>query len=116
MLGWDITDYGLGDFKKVGFALITLRNGHQNNPKYKKVYAEKLLMLEEGQHSPMHFHWKKSEDIINRGGGTLLIHVYNADEKEELADTPVCVNSDGRSYYVPAGTAVELKPSESITL
>ena len=57
MLGWDITDYGLGDFEKVGFALITLRNGNQNNPKYKKVYAEKLLMLKEGQHSPMHFHW-----------------------------------------------------------
>lgn len=28
MLGWDITDYGLGDFEKVGFALITLRNGN----------------------------------------------------------------------------------------
>ena len=64
MLGWDITDYGLGDFEKVGFALITLRNGNQHNPKYKKVYAEKLLMLKEGQHSPMHFHWVKSEDII----------------------------------------------------
>ncbi|MGF6991384.1 D-lyxose ketol-isomerase [Lachnospiraceae bacterium PM6-15] len=53
MLGWDITDYGLGDFDKVGFALITLRNGNQTNPKYKKTYAEKLLMLKEGQHSPM---------------------------------------------------------------
>ncbi len=42
--------------------------------------------------------------------------MYNADENEELADTPVCVNSDGRSYYVPAGTGIELKPGESITL
>lgn len=24
MLGWDITDYGLGNFEKVGFALVTL--------------------------------------------------------------------------------------------
>ena len=115
MLGWDITDYGLGDFEKVGFALITLRNGNQNNPKYKKVYAEKLLMLKEGQHSPMHFHWKKSEDIINRGGGTMIIHVYN-DKDGTLDDTDVLVNSDGRSYYVPAGTGVELNPGESITL
>lgn len=115
MLGWDITDYGLGDFEKVGFALITLRNGNQNNPKYKKVYAEKLLMLKEGQHSPMHFHWVKSEDIINRGGGTLIIHVYN-DDNGELGDTDVLVNSDGRSYYVPAGTGVLLHPGESITL
>ncbi len=115
MLGWDITDYGLGDFDKVGFALITLRNGNQNNPKYKKIYAEKLLMLKEGQHSPMHFHWKKSEDIINRGGGTLIIHVYN-DKEGELDDTDVLVNADGRSYYVKAGTGVLLHPGESITL
>lgn len=45
ILGWDITDYGLGNFEKIGFALITLRNGNQNNPKYKKTYAAKLLML-----------------------------------------------------------------------
>lgn len=116
MLGWDITDYGLGDFNKVGFSLITLRNGNQNNPKYQKVYAEKLLMLKEGQHSPMHFHWKKSEDIINRGGGTLIIHVYNDTGDGGLADTDVLVNFDGRSYYVPAGTGVLLHPGESITL
>ena len=116
MIGWDITDYGLGDWEKVGFALITLRNGSQTDDKYKKVYAEKLLMLKEGQHAPMHYHWMKSEDIINRGGGTVVIKVYNADENDELADTDVLVNSDGRSYYVPAGTDVELKPGESITL
>lgn len=64
----------------------------------------------------MHFHWNKSEDIINRGGGTLLLHIYNDDGEGGLADTDVLVNSDGRSYYVPAGTAVELNPGESITL
>ncbi|MGF6989526.1 D-lyxose ketol-isomerase [Lachnospiraceae bacterium PM6-15] len=116
MLGWDITDYGLGDFEKLGFALITLRNGSQTDKRYKKVYAEKLLMLKEGQHSPMHFHWTKSEDIINRGGGTLIIHVYNDDGDGGLADTDVLVNSDGRSYFVNAGTGVVLKPGESITL
>ena len=63
MLGWDVTDYGSGNWEKVGFALITLRNGNQKNPKYTKPYAEKLIMLKEGQHSPMHFHWQKTEDI-----------------------------------------------------
>lgn len=115
MLGWDITDYGLGDWEKVGFALVTIRNGNQNNPKYKKVYAEKLLMLKEGQHSPMHFHWIKSEDIINRGGGTLIIHMYN-DKDGELDTSDVLINADGRSYTAPAGTGVELKPGESITI
>lgn len=115
MLGWDITDYGLNNFEELGFALITLRNGNQNNPKYKKTYAEKLLMLKDGQHSPMHFHFKKSEDIINRGGGTLIIHVYN-DDDGKLGTDDFYLNKDGRNYYVKAGTAVELLPGESITL
>ena len=116
MLGWDITDYGLGDFSKVGMGLITLRNGNQHDPKYKKTYAEKLLFLRDDMISPMHFHWVKSEDIINRGGGTLLLRVYNDDGNGGFADTDVLVNSDGRSYYVPAGTEVRLEPGESITL
>ena len=36
MLGWDITDYGLGRFSEVGLVLITIRNGNQNNPAYTK--------------------------------------------------------------------------------
>ena len=28
-LGWDITDYGQGNFDKIGFSLITIRNGSQ---------------------------------------------------------------------------------------
>ena len=79
MLGWDITDYGLGDFDKVGFSLITIRNGNRAmQDKYPKVYAEKLLYMKEGQYSPNHFHWYKTEDIINRGGGNVLIRVYNS--------------------------------------
>ena len=74
MLGWDITDYGLGNFDKFGFSLITIRNGNRAmEDKYPKVYAEKLLYLKEGQYAPNHFHWFKTEDIINRGGGNVLI-------------------------------------------
>jgi len=115
-LGWDITDCGLDHFDKVGFSLITLRNGNQNNPKYKKTYAEKLIMLKDGQTFPMHFHWSKSEDIINRGGGTLIIYIYNDKGDGSLSEEDVLVNCDGRSYYVPAGTGVRLYPGESITL
>jgi D-lyxose ketol-isomerase len=64
----------------------------------------------------MHFHWNKMEDIINRGGGNVLITVYNADENEEFADTDVLVHCDGRAYYVKAGTKVRLTPGESITI
>lgn len=118
MLGWDITDYGLGDFDKVGFSLITIRNGNlAMKNKYSKTYAEKLLYLREGQYSPMHFHWSKMEDIINRGGGNVLIRVYNANREEGLDETgKVCVHMDGRELTVPAGTQVRLTPGESITI
>ncbi len=115
-LGWDITDYGLGNFREVGFSLITLRNGNLKDPECRKPYAEKLLMLEEGQRAPMHFHWSKMEDIINRGGGTVFIRVYNAADDESFADTDVTVDKDGRKYTVPAGTQIALEPGESITI
>ena len=87
MLGWDITDYGLGKFDQVGFSLITLRNGNPKmSQKYPKPYAEKLLYIKEGQMAPMHFHWYKMEDIINRGGGNVLIRVYNSTPEGEFAD------------------------------
>ena len=116
MLGWDITDFGLGNFEETGFSLITLRNGNIRDSRYPKTYAEKLIFMQEGQTAPMHFHWYKMEDIINRGGGNVLIRVYNSDEKEGLADTPVTVHSDGREYQVPAGTQIRLCPGQSLTV
>lgn len=117
MLGWDITDYGLGRFDEVGFSLITLRNGNPKmSKKYPKPYAEKLLYIKEGQMAPMHFHWYKMEDIINRGGGNVLIRVYNSTSEGEFADTDVTVHCDGRAYTVPAGTQIKLKPGQSITV
>lgn len=116
MLGWDITDYGQGDFDHFGFSLITIRNGNRVlADKYPKVYAEKLLYLKEGQYAPNHFHWYKTEDIINRGGGNVLIRVYNSLPDEEIDYvSDVTVHTDGRMRIVPAGTQVRLTPGESI--
>lgn len=116
MLGWDVTDYGMGDFGHLGLALITIRNGNVHNPKYTKTYAEKIIMCDFGQVSPMHFHWHKMEDIINRGGNDIHFTLYNATEDEQLADTPVKIFSDGRCYTVPAGETVVLKPGQSLSL
>ena len=116
MLGWDITDYGHGDFSKIGLFLFTLRNGSLSEPDCKKTYAEKLLISDEDQYSPMHFHHYKMEDIINRGGGVLVVEVYNATDDDALADTPVTVTLDGCVKTVPAGTKLRLLPGESITL
>lgn len=117
MLGWDVTDYGRGRFDELGFTLITIRNGNvKMGDKYKKPYAEKLLMLKEDQYAPMHFHWGKMEDIINRGGGNILIRVYNSTPSGEFADTDVTIYSDGREYSVAAGAQIRLTPGESISI
>jgi D-lyxose ketol-isomerase len=116
MLGWDITDFGMGNFDKIGFSLITIRNGNRARAeKYPKVYAEKLLLLKEGQYACNHFHWFKTEDIINRGGGNILIRVFNALPDESVdRESDVTVYTDGRAYTVPAGTQIRLTPGESI--
>lgn len=117
MLGWDVTDYGIGDFANYGLALITLRNGNVNNSKYTKSYAEKIIMCDEGQISPMHFHWNKMEDLINRGGNEIHMKLYNARRDNEQLDTEndVMCFSDGRRYYVKPGSTIVLKPGDSIT-
>lgn len=116
MLGWDVTDYGRGDFDKVGLLLFTIRNGSLKNPKFAKPYAEKMMIIQVGQLSPNHFHWYKMEDIINRGGGVLMLQLWNSTKDGELGDTDVTVRIDGKMCAVPAGGKVYLKPGESITL
>ena len=85
-LGWDITD------------------------------CEKLLIVEENQRTPFHYHVAKMEDIICRAGGDLLVQVHNAAPDGTLADTPVQVNTDGRVYEVEAGSIIRLTPGESISI
>jgi D-lyxose ketol-isomerase len=116
MLGWDITDFGSGNYKKIGLFLFTVRNGNYYNNSYVKPYAEKIMIAGEGQITPYHYHSNKMEDIINRGGGNLLIKLYNSAPDGSLLDTPVTVNTDGRSYKTEAGSVVRLTPGESITL
>lgn len=116
MLGWDVTDYGRGDFHDTGLLLFTIRNGNLKNEKYAKAYAEKMLVSAVNQLSPNHFHWHKMEDIINRGGGNLMVQVWNATDTDELADTDVTVRLDGCLTTVPAATVLRLKPGESITI
>ncbi len=117
-LGWDITDFGSGDFDRVGLFLFTVRNGHPDNWKKMqgKLYAEKILVVQEKQITPMHFHWSKAEDIINRGGGRLAIQLYNSTADEQLADTQVEVSTDGVVRRVKSGDILRLEPGESITL
>jgi len=116
-LGWDLTDFGSGDFYACGLYLITLRNGNPHLAKYTKTYAEKIMMLRGGQTCPCHFHWHKMEDIINRGGGAVVFRLWNAG-LDELPDrsTPVIIHKDGRALTISPGEPIEIRPGESLTL
>lgn len=113
-LGWDLTDFGSGDFKACGLLLFTLRNGKPELNQ--KSYAEKIMIVDEDQVTPMHFHWSKMEDIINRGGGNLMIQLYPSGEMDRLGGHEVRVSLDGILHKFHAGEVVRLQPGQSITL
>jgi D-lyxose ketol-isomerase len=116
-LGWDLTDFGSGDFERRGLLLFTIRNGnHARSQRYPKPYAEKIMIVRDGQMTPMHYHWKKMEDIINRSGGVLLIELFLADEQDGLSGEGLEVQVDGITRRLPAGSVVRLEPGESISL
>ncbi len=113
-LGWDVTDLGSGKFEQIGLVLFTLRNGLIGDTS--KIFAEKIMMVRKDQRTPFHFHFQKTEDIINRGGGRLVIELYNSDSQGKFASTDVTVRCDGLERTVLAGGSVILEPGESITL
>jgi hypothetical protein len=114
LLGWDVTDFGSDDFWKRGLFLFTLRNG--NPRRDKKPYAEKIMIVEDGQETPTHFHRVKMEDIINRGGGQLILELHRSDYKEQRSNLPLEVSVDGIRRRIQAGERVVLSPGESICL
>jgi len=120
LLGWDLTDFGSGDYRRCGLLLFTIRNGRLTEPHDPAVkdYCEKLLLIGEQQVTPTHFHWSKMEDIINRAGGRLVLELWNAERTAEGLDeeSDVHVSVDGIERTVAAGGQVVLEPGESITL
>lgn len=118
-LGWDITDYGQGDFGKTGLLLFTLRNGDAANLKRGRgmVYAEKIMVSRAGQLCPMHHHGSKTEDIIVRGGAPIEVRLYNSGDDGALdRETPVVVRTDGIAREVAPGDTLVIEPGGSITL
>lgn len=118
-LGWDITDYGQGRFDELGLFLFTLRNGDVQDLKKGRgmLYAEKLLVSRDKQLSPMHRHIIKAEDIINRGGGDLVMEIYASDPEGGIdRDNPVVVPSDNCPVIIQPGELLRLKPGQSVTL
>lgn len=114
-LGWDITDFGSGSFMDIGLLLFTLRNGAANSPRYSKPYAEKIMMVRPGQVTPMHCHFRKQEDIINRGGGTLVFRLCPAVDGKP-GTGKVSVVKDGILITTDSDSEIRIMPGESLTL
>jgi D-lyxose ketol-isomerase len=118
-MGWDITDYGQGRFPELGLFLFTVRNGDAANLRagLGMLYAEKIMISRKDQIAPMHRHIYKTEDIINRGGGTLVIELFAASADGEMdREGDVVVATDGSIRRLKAGTRLGLEPGESVTL
>ena len=116
-LGWDITDFGSGDFARTGAVLYTVRNGLVDKPEVGVPYCEKYIVMREGQFLPKHYHVFKSEDIINRAGGDISVWLWNVDRASGSAvDSDVNVMMDGIPHVFAPGEEIVVKKGCSITL
>jgi hypothetical protein len=118
-MGWDITDYGQGEFDRLGLFLFTLRNGSLDDLKRGggMCYAEKLLISRQDQLAPCHTHVVKAEDIINRGGATLAVRLNGSNPDGTFSETAGgVVRCDGVARAYAGGEVLRLRPGESVTL
>ncbi len=114
-MGWDVTDFGKGEFEKKGITLFCIRNGIQGNND-DKPYAEKLLFMREGQEIPFHSHKVKLEDIINRGGGELVIEFLEVDSNQIELNSKIDVLVDGEIVSIAPREPLILKRGQSVTV
>jgi D-lyxose ketol-isomerase len=114
-MGWDVTDFGCNQFDQRGLVLFCVRNGIAGRFD-EKSYAEKLMMVLEGQETPLHFHQAKMEDIINRAGGVLVLEFYAIDQEAKPTKEVVTVRVDGKLCHIYPGESLRLRPGQSVTV
>lgn len=114
-LGWDVTDFGSGYFIKQGLVLFCLRNGILGQ-EGERTYAEKLLFVQENQLTPTHRHEMKTEDIINRAGGDLVIEFSHGDEGGNAIAGEMTVLVDGIPTRLRQWEPLFLSPGQSVTI
>jgi hypothetical protein len=156
-LGWDVTDFGLSQYREQGMVIFTLRDVRVGQPKGDEQksatgqpaeppsgeasrarhegsapagqrtarplpspaagYVERVMFSQVHQVNPMHLHRAITSDLANRGGGDLVIQLYNAGARgglDEESRVPIHVN--GIFYNIRAGGLIRLAPGDSITL
>lgn len=105
---WDITDFGLGNFRRYGLTLINLATEPE--------YCEKLMYARRGQTTPCHTHARKKEDIICRMG-ELTLRLWPEKPVSTDATAPAfVVPVNGAAESVRAGQPVILPAGSRVTL
>lgn len=104
---WDVTDFGLGNFKQSGLLLINLCEEPE--------YCEKLMYATIGQETPLHYHKKKKEDIICRTG-LLEIYLWKSNEIGIDETNSFTVKMNGVERTIMAGEKLLLQAGERITI
>ena len=104
---WDITDFGRGNFDRLGLTLVNLAHEPE--------YCEKLMYARRGQLTPCHMHRIKKEDIICRVG-ELALRLWPAKPGTARAMAPLKVAVNRRLRAVRAGRLLRLKAGSRVTL
>jgi D-lyxose ketol-isomerase len=103
---WDVTDFGLGNWKAYGLVLVNLAEEPE--------YCEKLMFAMRGMTTPAHTHRQKKEDIICRWG-RLAIRVWPGLPGERDGQTfEIPVNHE--LQQVVSGNLLELDAGSRVTL
>ncbi|MFH1022047.1 MAG: D-lyxose/D-mannose family sugar isomerase [Planctomycetota bacterium] len=97
---WDVTDFGLGDFRRYGLVLVNLAEQPE--------YCEKIMFVRRKQTTPRHYHAAKKEDIICRWGRLAI--GFPADKPA------VTLQVNGEKRRIPTARPLILKAGGRITL
>lgn len=103
---WDLTDFGLGDWRKFGLVLVNLAEEPE--------YCEKLMYAQRGMTTPSHTHKKKKEDIICRWG-KLAVKVW-AGHPEKAGNSPFSIPVNHELAECTSGATIELEAGSRVTL
>lgn len=103
---WDVTDFGLGDWRNAGLVLVNLAEEPE--------YCEKLMYAKKGMVTLAHTHAKKKEDIISRWG-ELAITVWKGLPKE-AGSTEFDLPVNHKPRRVKSGDTIVIRAGERVTL
>ena len=103
---WDVTDFGLGEWRRFGLVLINLADEAE--------YCEKLMYAQNGMTTPAHCHARKTEDIIARHG-VLRIQLW-AGKPAASEGKLLNLKVNGHEQEFMSGDVIDLQPGWRIKL